>query len=172
MSIPHHSTNLTPLQKLLASRATRSEAATALGITPSAVTQLAEQLPQDQESLKRSTAIDEHYDTIEAKLLTQLERTIPMLLRPAEIARTLQIVNGAKRRGVGAIREQGPTHIIALNLPLAIQNKFTVNSSNQVVSAGTQDLVTMPSAAVPRLLESHNATTKKLSTNAKDLGFD
>ena len=95
-----------------------------------------------------------------------------MLLRPAEIARTLQIVNGAKRRGVGAIREQGPTHIIALNLPLAIQNKFTVNSSNQVVSAGTQVLVTMPSAAVPRLLESHNATTKKLSTNAKDLGFD
>ena len=126
MSIPHHSTNLTPLQKLLAARATRSEAAAALGITPSAVTQLAEQLPQDQESLERSTAIDAQYDTIEAKLLTQLERTIPMLLRPAEIARTLQIVNGAKRRGVGAIREQGPTHIIALNLPLAIQNKFTV----------------------------------------------
>ena len=165
-------THLSSLTALLSRGASRSEAAASLGITPSAVTQLASTLTPSDESLERSTAIDAQYDTIEAKLLTQLERTIPMLLRPAEIARTLQIVNGAKRRGVGAIREQGPTHIIALNLPLAIQNKFTVNSSNQVVSAGTQDLVTMPSAAVPRLLESHNATTKKLSTNAKDLGFD
>ena len=171
MSIPHHSTHLSSLTALLSRGASRSEAAASLGITPSAVTQLASTLTPSDESLERSTAIDAQYDSIESKLLTQLERTIPLLLRPHEIARTLQIVNGAKRRGAGAPERQQPTHVIALNLPTTIQNRFTLNSSNQVVRVGVQDLVTIPSAAVPKLLGKHNEPSTP-STDAKELGFE
>ena len=92
-------------------------------------------------------------------------------MRPHEIARTLQIVNGAKRRGAGAPERQQPTHVIALNLPTTIQNRFTLNSPNQVVRVGVQDLVTIPSAAVPKLLEKHNEPSTP-STDAKELGFE
>lgn len=163
MSIPHHSTHLAALDKLLARGASRTDAATALGITPSAVTQLkqAHPTPEQEAQLARSSALDEKYDEIEDMLLTQLKRTVPALLRPGEIARTLQIINSAKRRGVAASAETAPTHILSLNLPVAIQNRFVLNSSNQVVSAGAQDLVTIPSASVPKLLEAKH--DKKLS---------
>ena len=163
--IPHHSTHSEKLLSYLASGVTQSQAALALGITPSAVTQLIEQ-PEfsarlqelREEQLKRSSAIDEKYDSIEAKLLDQLEKTIPLLMRPGEIANVLTRVNQAKRRGSAVTAPQAPTQIIQLNLPVAIQNRFTLNSQNQVVQAGAQDLVTIPSSALTKLMEIHHET--------------
>lgn len=174
MSIPHHSTNRSTLHKLLQAGASRAEAARTLNITPSAVTQLAPQDPQDPqaESIERSTQIDAQYDHIESQLLKQLERTIPLLLRPGEIARTLQIVNSAKRRGVAAAREHTPTHVLNLTLPTTIQNKFVTNSSNQVVRVGKQDLVTLPSAAVTTLLDSHNEQQLPAPPEEDEFGLD
>lgn len=136
----------------------QSQAAATLGITPSAVTQLIKEDPELQAARARSSALDLEYDEIEAALLKQLKRTIPLLLRPGEISTVLTRVNAAKRRGVAADVPSAPAQVIQLNLPTTIQNKFVVNSSNQVVTAGSQDLVTMPSSAVPRLLESRHAT--------------
>lgn len=163
MSIPHHSTNASSLAVLLAAGSTKSEAAEALGITPSAVTQLAL-----DEQIQKSSKLDSKYDSIENKLLDQLERTIPMLMRPDQIARTLQIVNGAKRRGVAAQLDNTPKQVISLTLPTTIQNRFVLNSSNQVVAAGNQELVTMQSANVQKLLENSNVN----SSIEKELGFD
>ena len=157
MSIPHHSTNASALATLLTSGMTQSQAAAALGITPSAVSQLmSSESPELDAARKRSSALDAEYDEIEGALLKQLKRTIPLLLRPGEISNVLTRINAAKRRGVAADTPSGPTQVIQLNLPTRIQNKFVVNCTNQVVTAGDQDLVTIQSAAVQKLLESHN----------------
>ena len=157
MSIPHHSTHASALATLLTSGMTQSQAAATLGITPSAVSQLmSSESPELDAARKRSSALDAEYDEIEGALLKQLKRTIPLLLRPGEISNVLTRINAAKRRGVAADTPSGPTQVIQLNLPTRIQNKFVVNCTNQVVTAGDQDLVTIQSAAVQKLLESHN----------------
>lgn len=161
--IPHHSPNIEKLLSYIASGVTQSQAATALGITPSAVTQLL-QTPEaivkleklKEEQIERSTELDKKYDSIEAKLLDQLEKTIPMLMRPGEISAVLSKINQAKRRGAGAAKPAGQMQVIQLNLPTAIQNRFTLDARNTVVTAGKQDLVTLPSTAVPKLLEAQN----------------
>lgn len=168
--IPHHSTNATRLIQYLTAGVTPAEAARALGITPGAVTQLMQQPEVSaelekarEEQLQRSTAIDAKYDALEDKLLTQLERTVPLLLRPAEIANVLTRVNQAKRRGAGHTATAAPAKILQLNLPIAIQTKFVLNSSNQVITAGEQELVTIQSGSVPKLIEAQreaqNAST-------------
>lgn len=164
MSIPHHSTHITKLSQLLRTSASRTDIADELGLTPSAVTQLAA-TPAVQSALttaKQKTAesdaaldaaLDAKYDSIERTLLTQLERTVPLLMRPREIADVLTKINGAKRRGGPLKSEPAQTVVLQLNLPVAIKNKFVLNQANQVVSAGSQDLVTLPSANVTKLLE-------------------
>lgn len=160
MSIPHHSTHLPKLNRLLRTSASRTDIADELGLTPSAVTQLvatpavqASIASSKQETAAADAQLDESYDRIERTLLTQLERTVPLLMRPREIADVLTKINGAKRRGGPLKSEPAQTVVLQLNLPVAIKNKFVLNQANQVVSAGSQDLVTLPSANVTKLLE-------------------
>ena len=173
MSHINHKAALAPL---LAAGQNRTEAARQLGITPSAVTQLAAQDDVKEairtQQLKRATELDAKYDAIEDKLLSQLERTVPLLMRPGEIAKVLQVVNGAKRRGVAASAPTGPAQILQLNLPIAIQNRFVVNSSNQVVSAGAQDLITISTGGVQKLLEASNAPNKPTIYIEDEFGFE
>lgn len=142
---------------LLAHNMKRVDIAHELGLTPSAITQVAAQLPA-REATPDELALDASYDSLESKLLKQLDRTAPLLLRPMEIAKVLSVVNAAKRRG-GPLKDKAvaPT-ILQLNLPVAIQNRFVLNSANQVVSAGQQDLVTIPSAAVAKLAAATHPT--------------
>ena len=164
-TIPHHSTHTTKLLEYAKIGASQSQIAAALGITPSAVSQLmsnpeiSSQLQEIREAqLSRSSALDAKYDEVEDKLLEKLASTIPLLLRPMEIATVLSKVNAAKRRGVAATTQQGPARILQLNLPEAIQAKFVLNQTNQVVSAGSQNLVTIQSANVLKLAEANHAT--------------
>lgn len=165
MATALHANNTAKLISLLNSGVTQSEAAIALGITPSAVSQqvsdphVASQLTTVQtEQLERSTKLDEGYDRIEQKLVDQLEKTIPLLMRPEVIAKVLTQVNSAKRRGAGHIRtNQGPNRILTLNIPIALQQRFVVDARNQVIEAGDQTLVTMPSANIPKMAEVQNA---------------
>jgi len=165
MSVPHHSTHISQLKTLLQQNVSRVDAATKLGITPSAVTQLLAEAPANTLAVAASNApsagavspqtneLDDQYDRIEQKLLNQLEKTIPLLMRPAEIANVMTRVNAAKRRGGPLKQQDGAPRVLQLSLPLAIQAKFVLNQQNQVVAAGAQDLVTLPSSGVTRLLE-------------------
>jgi predicted transcriptional regulator len=145
-------TTSTSVAALLKYNMKRKDIAAELGLTPSAVTQSAQRLPpQDTELTPIHQRLDEAYDEVEGKLLEQLKRTMPLLMRPMEISRVLQTVNAAKRRGGPLKATQAAPTVLQLNLPIAIQNRFVLNSLNQVVSAGAQDLVTIPSAAVSRL---------------------
>lgn len=155
----------------------RVDIATELGLTPGAVTQAAARLPVVDEPLTPQHAeLDSTYDSIEAKLLKQLDKTIPLLMRPMEISRVLQTINAAKRRGGPLKAASAAPTVLQLNLPIAIQNRFVLNSNNQVISAGAQDLVTIPSSAVSRLAAESKTNHATLPTSPEaifqELGFD
>lgn len=172
MSIPHNSTHANQVITYLKNGITPIEISRALGITPGAVTQLMQSPAVSTEIAKmqaeqqaRSSAIDAKYDAIEEKLLNQLERTVPLLMRPGEIANVLSRINAAKRRGVAHQAPQGPAQVLQLNIPIALQSKFVVNAANQVVQAGEQTLVTMQSSNIPGLAQTQLSEVQNVITD-------
>lgn len=95
-------------------------------------------------TLLKHNELDEKYDAIESRLATKLEGTTDLMFRPAEIARTLSIVNALKRRGVSspdAIQTQQPT--LSLVLPAIIIQQFVRSGNNQVVQVDEIPLITI-----------------------------
>lgn len=160
MSIPHNSTHANQVISYLKNGVSPIEISRALGITPGAITQLM-QSPEVSEVVNkiqaeqqaRSAALDKRYDALEEKLLTQLEKTVPLLMRPMEITKVLSQINAAKRRGAVHAISSGPAQVLQLNIPISLQSRFIVNAANQVVQAGEQTLVTMQSSNIPGLAQ-------------------
>ena len=144
---------------LLSSGISASQVASALGVTNSALSQLlhepvfAEELATARFStLRKNNARDEDIDALEDSIIAGLKKTIPLVMRPMELARIFQIINSAKRRGVTApqtISESAP--VVKLSMPNVIVNKFTLNVHNQVISTGAQDLLTIQSGHMSKL---------------------
>lgn len=123
------------------------QTAIAVGISPSRISQLL----SDTEfaaavSERRFTNLSKHnerdsaYDSLEDKLLERMKDCLPLMVRPGEILKAIQVINAAKRRGSSApsaITDQ--TTIINLVLPNQIINKFTLNGLNQVVQVTADD---------------------------------
>lgn len=139
------------------------QTAAALGITDSAISQLlskpefAEKVAELRyKNLLSYSERDNKADSLEDKLLRKLEDLTPFLMRPMEVARIYQIVNGAKRRGQSAPESiVAKQEVVQLIMPVTITNKFTVNSNNQVVQAGHQPLITVQSGSMQSLLQRH-----------------
>lgn len=125
-------------------------------------------------ALKKHNDRDSAYDALEDQLLTRLQQTMSYLMDPMKIARILQTVNAAKRRGQStpdSVTQQST--IVNLTIPSVIVNQFRVTKdvNNQIIEAGDQKLVTIQSGtlrerigaiAAKRLLdqsEKSNATT-------------
>ncbi len=121
--------------------------AMAVGLSPSRISQLL----SDSEfaaavSERRFTNLSKHnerdasYDELEDKLLERMKDCLPLMVRPGEILKAIQVINAAKRRGSSApsaITDQ--TTIINLVLPNQIINKFSLNGLNQVVQVTADD---------------------------------
>lgn len=128
-------------------------AASALGVSPSYISQLvsteefARQVAERRFSnLQAATTRDRRYDTLEDTLADRLEDLIPMMFKPMEIIRALSTINGLKRRGASAPENTVINQtIVQLTLPAAITSKFVTNTANQVVVAGEQELITIKS---------------------------
>lgn len=136
--------------------------------------------------LQKHNETDNHYDRLEKTALMQLERTLPMVMDPMKLAIVITRLNQAKRRGSSApdsLVRQKPT--VRLNINAAVVAKFSLNGSNQVVSTvvdnETQDLVTIQSSGIQRLLNEHaknaiplpaigNKGTKSWSEAAEGMG--
>ena len=132
------------------------QVAAACGVSESAISQL---LADDEfakqvadlrfTNLQRFNERDSKYDSIEDKLMQKLEQNIPMMFKPMEILKAVQVINSAKRRGSSA-----PEHtvnqqtIVNVMLPTQIVQKFTVNPQNQVTRAGEQELLTVQSGTL------------------------
>lgn len=135
------------------------QTALALGISVSAISQLLSDenfqtavAERRFKNLAAHTERDKRADSLEDKLLQKMEDLLPFISKPIEAARLYQIVNGAKRRGVSSPEQIGQTQqVVPLILPTQIIQYFQVNSNNQVIRAGNQDLVTVQSGKMPEL---------------------
>lgn len=117
-------------------------------------------------SLQKHNERDNKYDTMEDALLDKLKDLLPLMMRPMEVVRAIQTINGAKRRGSSApdsITQQQT--FIQLNLPTTIIQKFQVNSNNHVTQAGDQTLLTLQSGSLlSKIKEQQNDSTRDTSS--------
>ncbi len=126
--------------------------AAALGVDPSRISQLlsdevfANQVAELRfNNLQKHNKRDNAYDRLEDKLIQKLENSL-FMLRPGEILKAIQVVNGAKRRGQSSPEQvNGQQTIVNIVLPTQITQKFVTNTKNQVIKAGDQELLTIPS---------------------------
>ena len=165
---------------LLGSGVPAASVASALGVDASRISQLlANKEFADQvaalryENLQEHNARDSTYDTLEDKLLTKLEKSLPLLFRPTDILKAIQVVNSAKRRGQSAPEQvTNQQNIVNLILPTQITQKFVSNVNNQVVKAGEQELVTMQSGNLLALAESKEAAQESTNETKSDTAHD
>lgn len=144
--------------------------ATALGVSPSLVSQLlsSEEFAQAVTArrfarLTKHNERDDKLDGIEDLAIKKLEEMLSMVYKPMEVLRIFQVVNAAKRRGSGADAAASTVinnQVVNLVLPAAIKQTFHADSNNQVVevieNTATQiasdeqrhSLVTMPAAGL------------------------
>lgn len=127
--------------------------ATAAGVTPAYISQL---LSEEDfatavttlrfSNLQAATARDRKYDELEDMLIEKLRDVLPMMYKPHEILHALRIINNATRRGAAAPENMVINQtVVNLNMPAPILQRFIKDTNNQVIEAGTQSLVTMPS---------------------------
>lgn len=142
--------------KLLGSGVSPEQTATALGVSASRISQLL----SDQnfakavaelrfEALQKHNATDSAYDTLEDALIEKLADVLPLMVRPMEILKAIQVINGAKRRGQSApeqITQQNT--VVNLVMPTQIIQKFQMNSNNQITNVGAQTLETIQSSTL------------------------
>jgi hypothetical protein len=152
---------------LLGSGVGSDSVASALGVTPGRISQmLAEKSFSSKVSDLRYKALQSHnvrdgkYDSLEDNLIIKLERAMPLLVRPRDIIDALTKVNNAKRRGQSAPPQvNNQQNIVNLILPNVIADKFSIDINNQVVKAGEQELLTMPSGNLLKQVEEAQAAS-------------
>lgn len=138
---------------LLGSGVNAEQASSALGVTPARISQLlaiehfaGAVAKLRYTNLQKHNVRDNAYDTLEDKLLAKMETALPLMVKPESILKALSIVNGAKRRGQSAPQQVNTQQqVVQLIMPTIIAQKFSVDINNQVVRAGDQSLLTMPS---------------------------
>lgn len=170
---------------LLGSGVAPEAAANALGVTASHISQLLSDAHFSEkvttlryESLQKHNSRDDKYDSIEDTLLSKLESSIPLMYKPHDILRAIATINGAKRRGQSTPQQiTNQQNIINLSLPETILKKFVTNINNQVIKAGEEDLLTLPSSELlakveknetpeQQQIEGTNSSLKKRPSNA------
>lgn len=130
--------------------------AASLGVTESRISQLvsdpnfaAEVAELRFNNLQKHNERDNKYDSLEDKLIDRLEDLLPLMMRPMEVLKAIQVINAAKRRGASTpdsiVQQQT---IIALTIPTQIIQKFQVNAQNHVTQAGSQTLLTLQSGTL------------------------
>lgn len=134
------------------------QVASALGVSVSRISQLlsepefAAQVAEKRfYNLQAHNERDSRYDSLEDSLLERLQDCLPLMMRPMEILKAIQVINAAKRRGQSAPEQiTNQNTVINLVMPTQIINKFQVqtNIHNQVVQAGSQDLLTIQSSTL------------------------
>ncbi len=139
--------------------------AQACGVSTSRISQLlstpefaASVMELRYESLQKHNDRDDSYDSLEDTLIKKMKDIIPFMMKPGEVLAAIRIINGAERRGVSSPANEG-THTTTVNitLPSIITQQFVTNINNQVIKAGSQELVTIQSSGITRMLSASEA---------------
>lgn len=152
--------------------------ASAVGVEPSRISQLlgdpwfAKRLAElKYKTLAKHTERDAAYDKLEDKLVQRLDDMLPMMFKPGEVLKALQVVNTAKRRGTTGVGEVSTQQeVVTLNMPTQIIQHFTTNVHNQVIQAGEQSLVTVQSGNLAKMLEAKKHVPSTVPIAAKNDG--
>lgn len=149
--------------------------AAAVGVSTSRISQLlstpefsAKVAELRYESLAKHNTRDAAYDALEDTLIEKLKDLLPYMMRPMEVLKSIQVINAAKRRGASA-----PEHITAqqtvvqLVMPTQILQSFTTNINNQVIKAGAQELVTIQSGSMNKMLDTLRGNRNVDDANSK-----
>jgi hypothetical protein len=97
-------------------------------------------------NLQAASDRDKKADTIEDALLGKLQEALPMMMRPAEIVRSLAVVNALKRRASSAPETMHiHNQVINLQLPQHTALRVQMSASKEIVEVEGRTLVTMPS---------------------------
>jgi tRNA threonylcarbamoyladenosine modification (KEOPS) complex Cgi121 subunit len=154
---------------------TGEKVAEACGITPGLVSIIAASPEVSKKiaelrfkNLSKHNERDDRYGELEDKLLTQLEQSLVFLgTDPMKVAKVLTLINKTERRGAVA-----PNHltqqstVVNLTLPIQILQQFSgrpqivKDVNNQVIQAGTQELITVQSSQMNKLLEAKNVVVQ------------
>lgn len=171
--------------KLLGQGIQASAVAASLGCEPSYISQL---MADDafkgkvQElkfaALTEATERDNRLNKLEDKMVDRIEKDVehnPLAFKNTmERVRALSLVNNMKRRGASAdgAANINSTNVVTLILPTQIINRFSANSANvkldinnQVIGVGDQDLITMQSGSLERLVGDTSNSNKELGDN-------
>lgn len=149
---------------LLGSGVPPESVAAALGVSASRISQLlslpefAAQVAELRfNSLQKHNDRDNKYDSLEDQLVDRMRDCLPLMMRPMEILKAIQIINAAKRRGASTPDSvTAQQTIISLTIPVQIINKFQTTVNQQVTHAGDQELLTIQASTL--LKEVQNAT--------------
>lgn len=159
-NVPWNSDTREKALTYLARGVNATQCAEALGVSQSLISQLmseedfssklaAQKFSQAHKHIRHDDVLDE----TEAALIAKAKELIPMITRPLEVIRAASLINSMKRRGVGSVDTNSSTPVVVnLTLPVAIMSRFTLNSHNQVIAAGDQELVTIQSNKVADLV--------------------
>jgi predicted transcriptional regulator len=148
--------------KLLGQGINPLQVADALGISASSVSQYISDPEFSREvaelrfkNLSKHNDRDDKYDDMEDTLLDKLQDLVPYMMRPMEILKAIATINAAKRRGATAPIDPAANQstVINLTMPVQVIQQFVVNSANQVIKAGNQELTTVQSGNMKKLLE-------------------
>lgn len=162
---------------LLGSGINPETVASALGVSISRISQLlsspefSAQVAELRFShLQKHNERDNEYDSLEDKLLEKLKDLLPLMHRPMEVLKSIQVINAAKRRGQSApdsLTQQQT--IVQLILPSIIHQTYAVqqNIHNQVVKAGDTDLLTIQSSQLLKTLEGKELKQNELNTEER-----
>lgn len=162
---------------LLASGLPAVKVAEALGVDVSRISQLVSdetfstKLSEAKyEAIAKHNNADNELDEIESKIRAKMLDTLDSVYKPMELTRMLQVVNASKRRGSGtpaSITEQ--QQILNLVMPTKVINNFVTNINNQVIQAGTTELLTMQSSTLAdkvKTMEADRVKTYELTNGS------
>jgi len=138
----------------------------ALGVTPSYISQLlSDEAFANAVSERKFVALQKHnardaaLDSLEDKILDKIEQTLPMVMRPMELVRMLQVINGAKRRGASSAEHvTAKQTVVPIVMPVTAITAFTVNAQNHVVKVGDQTLVPLQSGTLLKQVKQNDST--------------
>lgn len=161
--------------KLLAAGLSAAKVAESLGVDSSRISQLLDNdefktaLADEKFSLlNRHNEADEKLNALEDKVRDRLDQTVDMIFDPMKLTRIFQVVNAAKRRGMELAGDGfSNSTVVNLNIPQRIVNNFVVNSNNQVIQAGGEDLITIQPHRVQEMI--HERDQEKLKSRVKQL---
>lgn len=151
-NIPEVADLATRIKKLLGQGMSGSVVAAAVGCEPGYISQLLE-----DDEFKNSVLVlrankaegavvrDTRWDNIEDMALTQAERMLPLVTRPADLIRLASMANAAKRRATEfSGGSENASQVVNLTLPESASIHFHMNANSQVVEVDGRSTAALP----------------------------